>query len=218
MIPGRDINAAARLKGCRPLLRPRPLLALQPSDPEPRPFLLEFPLPVACVFPESRPRVFTAFDVVTSMDSPATPPFPDYDLDDQGSDVVFRLADSSIKVPPSNEYKPSYSADTSLFKMQRHAHHHLTLPPIPKTTSIPWTSRTFSHISLSLRPDTLADVEDDVLADDDDLFVENIKIGNPLRKSDRCCVQFKCSIEPQKEEYKKHVYLDEQANCSKVGK
>ncbi|XP_045129395.1 uncharacterized protein LOC123515064 isoform X2 [Portunus trituberculatus] len=49
-------SAAARLKGCRPLLRPRPLLALQPSDPEPRPFLLEFPLPVACVFPESRPR------------------------------------------------------------------------------------------------------------------------------------------------------------------
>ncbi|KAK8406284.1 hypothetical protein O3P69_007169 [Scylla paramamosain] len=52
-------SAAARSKGCRPLLRPRPLLALQPSDPDPRPFLLEFPLPVACVFPESRLRVRT---------------------------------------------------------------------------------------------------------------------------------------------------------------
>lgn len=43
-------SAAARLQGCRPLLQPRPLIAFQPRDPEPRPFVFDFPLPVACVF------------------------------------------------------------------------------------------------------------------------------------------------------------------------
>ncbi|KAG7174634.1 hypothetical protein Hamer_G015769 [Homarus americanus] len=43
-------SGRARAQGCRPLLKPRPLIALQPRDPQPRPFLFDFPLPVACVF------------------------------------------------------------------------------------------------------------------------------------------------------------------------
>lgn len=50
-------SPSARAKGCRPLLQPRPLVALQPRDPQPRPFVFDFPLPVACVFADSLQRV-----------------------------------------------------------------------------------------------------------------------------------------------------------------
>ncbi|XP_042211863.1 proline and serine-rich protein 1-like [Homarus americanus] len=49
-LPTVDTGGRARAQGCRPLLKPRPLIALQPRDPQPRPFLFDFPLPVACVF------------------------------------------------------------------------------------------------------------------------------------------------------------------------
>ncbi|RXG60474.1 hypothetical protein Avbf_17580, partial [Armadillidium vulgare] len=40
----------ARLNGCRPLLQPRPFIAFHPSDVTPKPYIMEFPLPVACVY------------------------------------------------------------------------------------------------------------------------------------------------------------------------
>ena len=56
----------------------------------------------------------------------------------------------------------------------------------------------------------------DLIFTDDDLFVEDIKIESPLGKSDHGCVQFKCSIQPQKEECKKHVDLYEKSDYCTV--
>ncbi|KAB7501802.1 hypothetical protein Anas_06579, partial [Armadillidium nasatum] len=49
-LPHLNLRDKARLNGCRPLLQPRPFIAFHPSDITPKPYIMEFPLPVACVY------------------------------------------------------------------------------------------------------------------------------------------------------------------------
>lgn len=56
----------------------------------------------------------------------------------------------------------------------------------------------------------------DPIFSDDDLLVENIIVGKSLGKSDPGCLQFKCSMETQKVECRKQVYVYENADYSKL--
>ncbi|XP_071537468.1 uncharacterized protein [Panulirus ornatus] len=113
-------SSAARARGCRPLLQPRPLIALQPKDPKPRPFVFDFPLPVACVFaavgPTQRASSSPVTVVVTPDDHLLAPSPHDPDVDNS-SDVnphtAIRLTDDDSLTSHPTE-SASRSSVTSL--------------------------------------------------------------------------------------------------------
>ncbi|XP_042874436.1 uncharacterized protein LOC122254696 isoform X2 [Penaeus japonicus] len=152
-------SAAARLQGCRPLLQPRPLVAFQPRDPEPRPFVFDFPLPVACVFAGLDPlqRASAVTKVVTPDDQPVTSSPFDSDLDDEHSVTSRLVAHGTDRIVTS-----------------------LANRPIPQPQV---TSRSFPRVPLPRRPDTLPGVPfDNVKAVTE--IVQNEAEGKVSRQSE----------------------------------
>ncbi|XP_069194784.1 mucin-2 [Procambarus clarkii] len=188
-------SSEARKKGCRPLLQAQPLLALHPRDPQPRPFLFDFPLPVACVF--VGPLQSASSSPVTVVNTPAdqqllTSPLPDQSVtspsadSDQDSFLLSGMPHTASRqtvdslTSPTSELPLSLSVTSSFYHsvpfLPMTSPSSQQVPPFamtsPSSQPIPsafGTSQAFPRALLPLRPAMLlhdVSVEMDILNDE----------------------------------------------------
>nr|XP_045597771.1 uncharacterized protein LOC123757893 isoform X2 [Procambarus clarkii] len=207
-------SSEARKKGCRPLLQAQPLLALHPRDPQPRPFLFDFPLPVACVF--VGPLQSASSSPVTVVNTPAdqqllTSPLPDQSVtspsadSDQDSFLLSGMPHTASRqtvdslTSPTSELPLSLSVTSSFYHsvpfLPMTSPSSQQVPPFamtsPSSQPIPsafGTSQAFPRALLPLRPAMLlhdVSVEMDILNDE----VE-AKVTRNAGCTDLCQTQF----------------------------